>query len=712
MTRLLSAAVSGFRAFSGEHSFDLDADVVILSGPNGSGKTSLFDSILWGLSGSLPRFSGHKAQAISLYSPSGTARVELTFAHRDGRIIKIVRSASSEEHSDVIVELEQRRLEGAAAVAGIYELFWPSSLQTSEPLSAFCTAFTRSVYLQQDLVRQFIESDSEDTRYTVMSELVGAGRLNEFLRELEASRNAWSRSRTQRETELEEARSRAAQIRQRLERLREKGLGLDLGASWDEWWQAATASGVADAAPAFDAATAGHTLNDALSMLQAHRRVLERRRDQIQVLLEEWRANLERAPEDTTPLDELRKRHDEQSAHLAAVRKELEAAQGDAALEREHLTQQKETQEELRALAALALRHLGEECPVCAQPYDIEGTRARLETLVSQAPTDAVLTMSQRVTELNRNITEIEESVTSMTAEIAATTRLVSEGRVWRESLPQRLADVELPHESTPDTIGEALLATQDQIEALGAMYAKGENLALAVASQAEAAQRAELEHQLTGAEELVESRAAVLARHESAGDVASSILEATRKAARESVDARVQRIEPLVERIYARMDPHPAFTDISLATSYPRGHGRIRPLVADPSAGLTDRDPYSLFSSSQLNALAVSLFLGLNLGASSAPLQAVMLDDPLQSLDDVNLLGLVDTLRRTKAMRQLLVSTHDRRLTSLLQRKLRPVGEDRGTLVYTFSDWNEQGPSVDAHELEVEPTEFRMAVA
>jgi hypothetical protein len=29
------------------------------------------------------------------------------------------------------------------------------------------------------------------------------------------------------------------------------------------------------------------------------------------------------------------------------------------------------------------------------------------------------------------------------------------------------------------------------------------------------------------------------------------------------------------------------------------------------------------------------------------------MLDDPLQSLDDVNLLGLVDTLRRTKALRQ-----------------------------------------------------------
>jgi predicted ATPase len=107
-----------------------------------------------------------------------------------------------------------------------------------------------------------------------------------------------------------------------------------------------------------------------------------------------------------------------------------------------------------------------------------------------------------------------------------------------------------------------------------------------------------------------------------------------------------------------------------------------------------------------------VSLFLGLNLGTREAPLQAVMLDDPLQSLDDVNLLGLVDTLRRTKALRQLLVSTHDRRLANLLQRKLRPVGDDGHTRIFSFSDWGEEGPVVEVEEMQGEPTEFRVAAA
>lgn len=88
------------------------------------------------------------------------------------------------------------------------------------------------------------------------------------------------------------------------------------------------------------------------------------------------------------------------------------------------------------------------------------------------------------------------------------------------------------------------------------------------------------------------------------------------------------------------------------------------------------------------------------------------MLDDPLQSLDDVNLLGLVDTLRRTKALRQLIVSTHDRRFTNLLQRKLRPVGDDGRTSVFEFSDWSESGPVVEPDEVRTEPTEFRVAVA
>lgn len=69
-------------------------------------------------------------------------------------------------------------------------------------------------------------------------------------------------------------------------------------------------------------------------------------------------------------------------------------------------------------------------------------------------------------------------------------------------------------------------------------------------------------------------------------------------------------------------------------------------------------------------------------------------MDDPLQSLDDINLLGLVDLLRRTKDARQLVVvSTHDPRFGALLERKLRPIGSSQRTIVIEFEGWGRKGP-------------------
>jgi len=95
---------------------------------------------------------------------------------------------------------------------------------------------------------------------------------------------------------------------------------------------------------------------------------------------------------------------------------------------------------------------------------------------------------------------------------------------------------------------------------------------------------------------------------------------------------------------------------------------------LTDEAESKTVTDPSVVLSSSQLNVLAVSTFLALNLAIDSLPLQIVALDDPLQSLDTVNLLGLADLLGRVGASRQVIVSTHDSRLASLLSRKLRPT--------------------------------------
>ena len=103
--------------------------------------------------------------------------------------------------------------------------------------------------------------------------------------------------------------------------------------------------------------------------------------------------------------------------------------------------------------------------------------------------------------------------------------------------------------------------------------------------------------------------------------------------------------------------------------------------------------DPGRTLSTSQANALAVTLFLGFNLGLSPTRFESVVLDDPLQNLDDVHLLGLVDLLRRIQPHRQLILTTHDEGFADLLCRKMRPLNADDRLTLLRIEQWDRQGP-------------------
>ena len=141
------------------------------------------------------------------------------------------------------------------------------------------------------------------------------------------------------------------------------------------------------------------------------------------------------------------------------------------------------------------------------------------------------------------------------------------------------------------------------------------------------------------------------------------------------------------------------------------RGHGRVWTTLTDQPEQKTVQDPSLVLSSSQLNVLAVSTFLALNLAIETLPLQVVALDDPLQSLDTINLLGLADLLRRVRARRQVIVSTHDDRLAQLLTRKLRPTNGGRTRLI-RLDAWSRSGPIVDQSDVPADTTPLKLVAS
>lgn len=206
----------------------------------------------------------------------------------------------------------------------------------------------------------------------------------------------------------------------------------------------------------------------------------------------------------------------------------------------------------------------------------------------------------------------------------------------------------------------------------------------------------------------IVEQQKTVTGRN-ATGEVAQRIIDGLREAASTVVEQRLRQITPVLQNIYARIDPHPAFATVEFLTRVTRGRGLLSTLVKDPVENKQCPHPPSVLSSSQVNALAVSVFLSFNLGIARPPLAVLLLDDPLQSLDDVNLLGLVDLLRRTKDRRQLCVSTHDARFASLLSRKLRPSDANGRTIVIELEGWHREGPFVETRDVKCDPVPLRL---
>jgi DNA repair exonuclease SbcCD ATPase subunit len=699
--RLQGLSISGFRGFSEAADIALDADAVILIGANGSGKTSFFDAILWALAGQVPRLGTKPESVVSRYSPSGEARVELTLIKPGGGVLTVARRWSG-EMTLVVSDSEGQRV-GPSAEGYLLEQMWPDARAASDPSGAVARAITRGVYLQQDLLREFIEADSEQDRFEVISEIVGAGRVNELQKQLESAKTSWTRSTNVLDTELVPARRRRATVTQRLDRLGESPAESDIALDWAAWIDQA---GQVISVPsiAADSPEAARVLDNALKELQARQLGIERRITNLRRLLEQ----LNNRPPAHADAEPLRAQLAEAEAATTQARMRLQAAQEQAAAQRRRQVGAQEREEELRALAQLALRNLSERCPVCGQEHDLPATRARLEKFIqgTQQDAEAAIDVKGPTGELER----AEQKLAQISMMVQAAEHAERSFKSWQESVEQLRSEAEISSGVEVSEAATANLASlQEQQETIRTLRSRGDALAIALARAGEIAQRAELERELASINHEISAREGELVARAATGDLAGEILNALRGASSDIVAGELERMEPVLQRVYATIDPHPAFRAVHFLTRTVRGRGRLWTSIDDRAANVSVDEPETVLSSSQLNVLAVSAFLALNLGVETLPLRVAALDDPLQSLDNVNLLGLVDLLRRVKDRRQVLVSTHDPRLGDLLARKLRPVAEGERVRLIEFEGWTRQGPILLQEEIPMDPKPLRL---
>lgn len=126
------------------------------------------------------------------------------------------------------------------------------------------------------------------------------------------------------------------------------------------------------------------------------------------------------------------------------------------------------------------------------------------------------------------------------------------------------------------------------------------------------------------------------------------------------------------INDIYEKLEPHDTLKQLICEFGFNK---EDKPELTFKVVGKDNKkySPEWYFSTAQLNVVAFSVFLGRALQAEDAPIQSILIDDPVGHFDEMNVVCFVDLLRNIveNTGRQLIISTHEERVFGLLQRKL-----------------------------------------
>lgn len=149
----------------------------------------------------------------------------------------------------------------------------------------------------------------------------------------------------------------------------------------------------------------------------------------------------------------------------------------------------------------------------------------------------------------------------------------------------------------------------------------------------------------------------------------AQALHDAARRAASETLDVRLDRVLPLMAELYRRLRPHPTWNDIEYSI-----RGDVRRFLTLQVGN--ELNPQFLFSSGQRRATGLAFLLSVNLSLAWSNWRTILLDDPVQHVDDFRTMHLAELCAHLVADgRQVICAVEDVALADLFCRRLPVTG-------------------------------------
>jgi chromosome segregation protein len=646
--KLAFVEIAGFRGFKDLTRFNLPGGFAVLTGRNGVGKSTVLDAIDFALTGTLNKYAVRGAKGGGLdehiwwvgESTSDSQYVAVGFVDDDGEQFVITRSR--ERGVDVPATQIARRL----CVGELPAQTWPDTLM-------------QTTLIRDETIASLSLDLPEQARFAAVRAAIGGLTGSDH-----ADRTATLlRSATLAKTEQD---ARVAQA--------QADLGRALSALTEARSAAERQADVAEAEQIIET-LAPDIVNVRRERAEMLRRRVAERKQSISILTEAI------AQAEALQAELLRLESPTGQAELVALRAAAHAARqakerAEEALAGARRLQAAEQESDAFSSHMVALLNYGEtiglqagHCPLCDAVRSPEQFRAAIASARSRLSergaraAGAKLAVEQArlaLREMDASLVTAEQRLAALDArrdglstDMARIAKLFGQ---WRFAASP----------SEPDIARRLLLLKQEKTAQL--------EHALFVLEVSSARDHVTaVEGRVEQIRDRVDDETAKLTAAERAVEAARQIDNAAREAANQVLTEQFDTVMPLLKELYMRLRPHADWREIETDFG-----GRVR-----ASLNFTvgeGKNPQFLFSSGQRRAAGIAFLLAIHLSRPWCRLRSLLLDDPVQHVDDYRALNLVEVLsavRRTG--RQVIIAVEDSALADVLCRRLRSTAVEAG---------------------------------
>lgn len=194
--------IENFRIFNGKKSFNFDnKELIVVSGKNGNGKSTIFDAIQWCLTGKIPRYEGSHERSKFDYLMNTVAfrdvkenvmAVEVCFEMEGSevRVLRFQKKSKNGKLGSAKISVNGENFTQSEGEGKIREILIKevAADEATLNLSAF---FSATQLLSQDALNNFIRNDKPTERYNLMDTVLGVskygGDFSKYLDEVKKS---------------------------------------------------------------------------------------------------------------------------------------------------------------------------------------------------------------------------------------------------------------------------------------------------------------------------------------------------------------------------------------------------------------------------------------------------------------------------------------------------------------------------------------------